>query len=152
MKTTAIALCIAAIAAAGLPSAAHDHATGVVKERMDMMTVIDKRTRAIAQRIKTKRDLAAIKADAEAIASHAPHITHLFPAGSTQPPTRAGNAIWQNWADFESKTRALEDASRTLAATTPNDAAALGAAAAAMMGTCDACHEKYRTTGRKGGM
>ena len=52
-----------AIAAACLPSAAHDHATGVVKERMDMMEVMAKRLKAIRERIDGKRDLAAIKVD-----------------------------------------------------------------------------------------
>lgn len=151
MRHPTIALCILAVLADGLPLAAHEHATGVVKERMDAMTIMDKRTRAIAEHIKGKRDLGAIKTDAEMIALNAAHITHLFPAGSTQSPTRARSAIWQNLTDFEKKARDLEDASRALAATTPNDAAALGAAAAAVTRACDVCHDKYRT-GRKGVM
>ena len=145
MRNATIALCVlAAAAATGVPSAAHEHATGIVKERMDAMTLIDKRTKAILQRIKGKRDLASIKADAEVIASHAGHITHLFPAGSMQSPTRARAAIWQNWPDFERKAHDLEDSSRALAATNASDAAALGAAAAKLTATCDACHDKYR--------
>ena len=54
-----------------------------------MMEVMAKRMKAIRERIDGKRDLAAIKADAEAIASHAPHLVHLFPPGSTQKPTDA---------------------------------------------------------------
>ena len=87
-----------------------------------MMEVMAKRLKAIRERIDGKRDLAAIKADAEAIASHAPHLVHLFPPGSTQKPTDARGTIWQNWSDFERKARGLEDASRALAATAPNDA------------------------------
>ena len=87
MRAIAGPLCALAIAAACLPSAAHDHATGVVKERMEMMEVMAKRMKAIRERIEAKRDLAAIKADAEVIASHAPHVVHLFPPGSTQRPT-----------------------------------------------------------------
>jgi cytochrome c556 len=135
-----------ALAVTGLPAivVAHDHATGVVKERMDAMEAMAKRNKAISERIRTKRELAAIKADAEAIAGLAAHIPHLFPPGSGQHPTRARAAIWQNWADFESKARALEAASRTLAAAKVDDAAALGAAASAMVKTCTACHERYR--------
>jgi len=62
MKTATIALCALAITAACLPSDAHDHATGVVKERMEMMEVMAKRMKAIRERIEGKRDPAAIKA------------------------------------------------------------------------------------------
>ena len=47
MRTATIGLCLLTIAASYLPSAAHDHATGVVKERMDMMEVMGKRLKAI---------------------------------------------------------------------------------------------------------
>jgi len=152
MKTTTIALCVLTIAAACLPSAAHEHATGVVKERMDMMEAMAKRLKAIRERIDGKRDLAAIKADAEAIAAHAPHLVHLFPPGSTQKPTDARAAIWQNWGDFERKTAALEAASKKLMSISSDDLAALSAQARAVTEACGACHEKYRTKRRKGDM
>jgi cytochrome c556 len=142
MRTTVTALCALIIAMAA-PLAAHEHATGVVKERMDAMTDMAKRQKAISQRLKSKRDLARIKADAEAIADHAAHIAHLFPAGSTQPPTRARSAIWQNWADFENKAKALEAASRTLAGMS-GDNPKMPLAAESMTRTCTACHETYR--------
>ena len=116
MRIAAIALGALSIAAASLPSAAHDHATGVVKERMEMMEAMAKRMKAIRERIDGKRDLAAIKTDAEAIASHAPHIVDLFPPGSIQRPTDARGTIWQNWPDFERKATALEVESRKLKA------------------------------------
>jgi cytochrome c556 len=152
MKTATIALCALAIAAACLPSAAHDHATGVVKERMDMMEVMAKRLKAIRERIDGKRDLAAIKADAESIAAHAPHLVHLFPPGSTQKPTDARAAIWQNWNDFERKATALEVESKKLVNTSADDLAALSTQARAVTEACGACHEKYRTKRRKGDM
>jgi len=152
MKLATSALCALAITAACLPSAAHDHATGVVKERMDMMEVMAKRMKAIRERIDGKRDLAAIKADAEAIASHAPHLVHLFPPGSTQKPTDARGAIWQNWNDFERKAAALEVESKKLVNTSANDLAALSVQARAVTEACGACHEKYRTKRRKGDM
>jgi cytochrome c556 len=150
MRYVAGALCALAIAAACLPSAAHDHATGVVKERMDMMEAMAKRMKAIRARIEKRRDLAGIKADAEAIASHAPHVVHLFPPGSTQPPTDATVAIWQNWPDFERKAAALEVESKKLMGVPPKDADALSAQFRAVSETCGACHEKYRTKSRKG--
>jgi cytochrome c556 len=126
------------------PLAAHEHASGVVKERMDAMTDMARRQKAISQRLKSKRDLARIKADAEAIAEHAAHIAHLFPAGSTQPPTRARATIWQNWADFEKKAKALETASRRLAGADDVADPKAQIAADAVTRACTACHEKYR--------
>jgi cytochrome c556 len=151
MKTVTIALGALAITAAGLPSAAHDHASGVVKERMDMMEVMAKHLKAIRERIDGRRDLAAIKADAEAIASHAPHIVHQFPPGSTQRPTEARGTIWQNWKDFERKAGNLEVESKKLSGVSPDDFAALSAQVHAVSQACGACHEKYRAKRRKGG-
>ena len=117
-----------------------------------MMEVMAKRLKAIRERIDAKRDLSAIKADAEAIASHAPHLVHLFPPGSTQKPTDARGTIWQNWNDFERKATALETQSRKLASTSADDLAALSAQSRAVTEACGACHEKYRTKRRKGDM
>src|SRR5437667_8125502 len=121
---TIIAAACAAFAVV-LPAKSHDHATGVVKERMDMMEIMAKRMKAIRERIEGKRDLATIKADAEVIASHASHIVHLFPPGSTQPPTDAKRTIWQNWADFEHKATVLETESKKLVNADPNNFDAL---------------------------
>jgi cytochrome c556 len=149
MKSAAIAVCALAIAMACVPSAAHDHATGVVKERMDMMEIMGKRMKAIRDRLDKKRDLAAIKADAESIASHASHLVHLFPPGSTQRPTDARSAIWQNWNDFERQAAALETESKKLAAMSADDFNALSAQVRAVTQSCTACHEKYRVRRRR---
>src|SRR5882757_6399691 len=148
MRAVTTALCTLAIALAGLPSAAHDHATGVVKERMDMMEAMGKRMKAIREHIDRKRDLAAIKTDAEAVASQAPHLVHLFPPGSTQKPTDARSTIWQEWADFERKANELEAESKKLMTTSPDDFGAMSAQVRAVTQTCVACHEKYRTKRR----
>jgi cytochrome c556 len=132
-----------------LPLDAHDHATGVVKERMEMMQQVAKHWKSIRERSDAKRDLESIKADAEAIAAHAPHIAHLFPKGSTQKPSEARAAIWQNWPDFERKAAALETESKKLANADPNDFDALSAEARAVTQACVACHEKYRSKRRK---
>jgi cytochrome c556 len=140
---TIIAAACAAFAVV-LPAKSHDHATGVVKERMDMMETMAKRMKAIRERIEGKHDLAAIKADAEVIASHAPHMVHLFPAGSTQPPTDARRAIWQNWPDFERKAAALEAESKKLMSADPNNFDAIRAQVLAVSRACGDCHEAYR--------
>ena len=117
-----------------------------------MMEVMAKRMKAIRERIDGKRDLAAIKADAEAIASHAPHVVHLFPPGRTQRPTDAKATIWQNWPDFERKAAALEAESKKLMNLGSKDFDALSVQVRAVSETCGACHEKYRTKSRKGDM
>jgi len=130
--------------AAVSPGFAHDHATGIVKERMDAMESMAKHMKAVSERIKNKRDLAAIKMDAEAIAALAPHITHQFPPGSTQHPTQAKASIWQNWADFESKARVLEIESGKLAKMSSEDFGAFSTQMRAVSQACGSCHEQYR--------
>jgi cytochrome c556 len=140
--------CVGAVAVLLMPPVAahenHDHATGVVKERMVNMENMAKRLKAINERVREKRQLSAIKADAEAIAELAAHVAHLFPAGSTQHPTQARAALWQNWSDFERRARLLLTTSRKLAGTDPNDAGAIAAQARAVTQACGGCHEKYR--------
>ncbi len=133
-----------AITISAAPGSGHEHATGIVKERMDMMEAMAKSMKAITDRIKNKSDLAGIRAEAEAIAEHAPHMTHLFPPGSRQSPTEARAAIWQNWPDFEGKARALETESGKLAKMKLDDFAAVSAQVEALSRTCTACHGKYR--------
>ena len=122
----------------------HGHATGVVRERMELMEAMGKRMKAITSRIKKRQQLGAIKDDARAIAASAPHIVHLFPAGSTQHPTEARAAIWQNFADFERIVKALEEESTKLAKINVQDVAALSAQVRAVSETCGKCHETYR--------
>ena len=138
--------CIVAFGAALVlvPADAHEHATGVVKERMDMMEGMAKRMKAIGDRVKNKRDLSAIKPDAQAIFDHSGHVVHLFPRGSTQPPTEARDAIWKNWSDFEAKAKALEIASKNLADADVADATTLTAKFRSVSQTCSGCHELYR--------
>jgi cytochrome c556 len=150
MQIAKASVCAAMLAMSCLSAVAHDHATGVVKERMEMMESMAKRMKAIRERIDRKRDLAAIKSDAEAIASQAPHLVHLFPPGSTQKPTDARGTIWQQWPDFERKANELEAESKKLMTAAPDDYGVMSAQVRAVTQTCVACHEKYRTKRRRG--
>ena len=133
-----------AACAAMVPALSHDHATGVVKERMDLMESIGKRMKAINARIKSRQELAKVKDDARAMATSAGHIAHLFPPGSTQHPTEAKTTIWQDFPDFERKAKALEEESAKLAQANANDFPALAAQVRAVSRTCGNCHETYR--------
>ena len=133
-----------ASAAIALPARSHVGATGVVKERMEVMEALGRQMKAINARIRRKMEAAAIKKDAAAIATSAAHIPHLYPAGSAHGPTEAKATIWQNFADFERKAKALEEESNKLAATDAEDFRALELQARAVSRTCSACHESYR--------
>lgn len=122
----------------------HGHATGVVRERMELMEAIGQRMKAINTRVRNKQQLTAIKDDARAIAASAAHIVHLFPPGSTQGPTDARATIWQNFADFERSAKGLEEESAKLAQMKADDFATLAAQVRAVSQTCSKCHEAYR--------
>jgi len=139
-----IALALLGLCCVVIPANSHEHATGVVKERMDLMENMGKRMEAINARIKGKAQLAAIKDDARVIAEGATHIAHLFPPGSLQRPTEARAEIWRNFDDFERIAKALEAASRKLAETDIAEFGALSDQARAVSRTCGECHERYR--------
>ena len=141
LQFTAVAFLLFGLVVGGL---AHEGATGIVKERMDAMGSMEKLTKAINDRIKAKRDLAAVKSDAETLQKLAAGILPLFPAGSNAYPSAAKDAIWQNWPDFEAKARALEGESGKLAATDSKDPKALLAQFRSVFRVCSDCHETYR--------
>jgi cytochrome c556 len=123
---------------------AHEHATGVVKERMDGMAAMAKSMKSIGQRIKAGRDLGAIRTDAEAILPMTSKIAAWFPAGSNQHPSEARAEIWEKWSDFESKGHALELEVSKLVAIDTTDRTVLTAQVRAVNQACSACHELYR--------
>jgi cytochrome c556 len=125
-------------------AAAHEHATGVVKERMDAMKSMDRSVKDIKELFNGRADLAKVKVEALSIQAHAAKITALFPAGSTQHPTDAKASVWKNWADFERKAQALETESTKLAQADPANRDALRAQFKAMNQACTACHKLYR--------
>jgi cytochrome c556 len=123
---------------------AHEHATGVVKERMDSMESMAKAMKAITRRIRDNRDAELVKADARSIHTLAQTMTSMFPPGSNQHPSEARESIWQNWSDFEAKAKSLAAESDKLANAHARDAKSLSAQARAMSQACGQCHEKYR--------
>jgi len=124
----------------------HDHsqATGVVKERMDAMTEMGKRMKAIGRRARSNEALGQVSDDAGIIKDIAAKIIALFPAGSTQPPTEAASAIWRNFDDFASKARALEQEAEKLATMKGADARSMAQQVRTVSEACSSCHEKYR--------
>jgi len=145
--TVSAIVTVLALMASGL---AHEHATGVVKERMDGMAAMAKSMKSIAQRIKTGRNLATVRTDAEAMLPLASKVATWFPSGSNQHPSEAKEEIWQHWVDFESKGKALEIAISKLTTIDTSNPSAVVVQVRAVNQACGACHEIYRQK-RKGG-
>jgi cytochrome c556 len=74
---------------AALAHKGHEHATGVVRERMELMTDMGERLLAISKRLRANKELDRIAADARAIKDASGKLTSQFPPGSTQFPTAA---------------------------------------------------------------
>jgi cytochrome c556 len=147
-KYILIAALAAATASAGLAHEGHEHATGVVRERMELMTDMGHRLVAMSKRLRANQELDRIPKDARAINELAGKIAPEFPPGSTQFPTAAKAAIWKNWADFSEKAKTLEAEAAKLAATSASDGKALRAQFLAVAFACDGCHDKYRASKR----
>ncbi len=99
---------IGAIIAATLSSVAftHEGATGIVKERMDTMSIMGKNIKLLVPMMQGKStyDAEVVKAAALEIKSHSGEtMTKLFPKMEMDMPTnisKAKPAIWQEWEKF----------------------------------------------------
>jgi cytochrome c556 len=126
------------------PAAAHDHATGIVKERMEAMEKMAKALKAITQRVRAGNGLDKIPPAAKTIHTEALRVTTQFPKGSNKHPSEAKASIWTNPSDFEAKAAALVTASEQLAAADTGNLAELKKRHQALARACGACHELYR--------
>jgi len=137
-----ISIAVALLAAAAI--SAHEHATGVVKERMDAMENMAKAMKAITQRLRDNREVELVKADARSIHALAQTMSSMFPPRSNQHPSEARESIWQNWSDFEAKAQTLVVESGKLANADVRDAKSLAIQARAVAIACGQCHERFR--------
>jgi cytochrome c556 len=145
-KLISIAVAGAFLATAALAHEGHDHATGVVKERMIAMTSMGQSLLAISKRLRANKEFEKIAADAHAIHELAGKMLQQFPPGSTQFPTAAKPAIWQDWGTFEGRARKLEAEAEKLMNVKASDGAALRAQFRVVAQACDGCHETFRAT------
>ncbi|MCR9139010.1 MAG: cytochrome c [Alphaproteobacteria bacterium] len=111
MKTRTLifsgALSLAAIAAAF----AHGGATGIVKERMDAMSVMSKAAKTMSSMMRglIAYDADIVRSAAAEIQVHAgTAMTQLFPAGSDGMPSEARPEIWSDWDRFSELAMRLE--------------------------------------------
>lgn len=110
MKTMTVGFALAG----GLISSialAHTGATGVVKERMDGMVALRDGVRTVTPMMRGQADY-----DADAVASFAQILqdhsgeamTELFPEGSGGGVSKAQDAVWTDWEEFEALAMRLE--------------------------------------------
>jgi cytochrome c556 len=127
---------------------AHEGATGVVKERMDLMKGQQKDMKLIGDMAKGKTPFDAAKAAAAArdLGVTAKKIADLFPQGSNGHPSDAVDAIWKDWDHFTANAKDLETSADALA--TSLDGALdkdWKAAFGKVTDVCKSCHEDFRS-------
>lgn len=144
-RIAAIALLSAALLFGGA-AWAHKGATGIVKERMDLMKDIAAQMKALKPMVdgKVAYDAAGVAAAAAAIADHAAKIAPSFPKGSTDHPSEASPRIWTDWNGFEASAEALRTSAAALKADAGKGAQAAMGPFTEMAKTCKGCHEDYR--------
>ena len=134
---------ILAMALAGGTALAHGGVQNpAVLARMEAMTQIGDAMKLLAGMMKgeTAFDAGQAQAALDRIRAAAARTPALFEAPETDPKSEALPAIWQNWADFRSKSDALyEAAGGTIVA--PGD---LRPMVSRLAGSCKACHRDYR--------
>jgi len=124
---------------------AHEGATGVAKERMDLMQSMSKNMKEISRRINANRDLAAIGAAATRIHDTSQQIPSLFPADSGTGITDAKPEIWQHWDEFQDKVRKLGETSAALASLgSSGDVQTVAAQFKEVIHACTSCHGEFR--------
>lgn len=138
LSAVGLALAGAAFAHTGVKNAA-------VKARMDSMSAIATEVKTLGQMAKgvTAFDPGTAKAAAAAIAKLAADTPVLFEAKADDPKSEAKAEIWENFADFTTKSERLE----TLALELTDNLSAESDLASAMKllgATCQACHKDYR--------
>lgn len=143
-KFIPMSVLVAGIASAVLAHEGHEHATGVVRERMELMTDMGQRLLAISKRLRANKELDRIAPDARAIAEASNKIIGEFPPGSTQFPTAAKSVVWEQWDDFTEKAKKLQTEAGKLSTTNPSDGDALRLQFRAVASACDGCHKTYR--------
>ena len=131
---------------------AHEGATGVVKERMDLMKGQAKQMKLIGEMAKGKKKFDAAKAAAAAhdLGATTKKIPDLFPEGSNKHPSEALDAVWKEWDRFKGDAHDAEDAAHALEAALQASGQAWKVAFKKMTDACKACHESFRAEEEEG--
>lgn len=143
VMTAVLSISVLLIAA---PIAAHQGATGIVKDRMEMMKGFGDAAKAMAPMVLGKKpyDAEKMKVLAQKIREGAgQHMVDMFPEGSLDKPTDAKPVIWREWEKFKDLAHRLEEGAASLMFVAEDQA--LAKQAFARLGnTCKDCHETFR--------
>jgi cytochrome c556 len=131
---------------------AHKGATGVIKERMDMMGKIGKDMKGIKSMMQNKKPYSAdqVIRHAESIHQASKKIKNSFPEGSMNHPSEALPSIWKNWKDFSSLADQLtleSERLKEIAAT--RDKKSVMLQFGKLGKTCRNCHTDFRKKKKK---
>lgn len=136
------------VAAPGIGSTAHAHkgATGVVKQRMDMMKSLASAMKQLAAMFRNKRpyNAAQVASLARVIAGHANRFPKMFPQGTNQHPSEAVDAIWTDWSRFMAAARQMHAAALRLEGAAAGPRRDARRAFAGVARTCRTCHTDFR--------
>jgi cytochrome c556 len=138
---------------------AHSGAMGIVKERMDGMSILGDHAKSVGNMLKGKTpfQIVAVQGAAQAFVMHGKQIPAYFPDTKESregSETEALPAIWDNWEDFTALARQFAEDSQKLV--TLSDGLSIGtqsaedqsrAVRAAFFRTsksCSGCHERFR--------
>jgi cytochrome c556 len=143
LRSAFIGVCIASVPLA----LAHDGATGVVKERMELMSMLGKTMKSLKAIIRNTDpiDPSTLSRSAEAIRGHSGQMAGLFPAGSYDKPSEALPVIDDRRQEFDALFLELSDSAKRLAALaeTP-DRSAFAAWFRDTGRVCSNCHKIFR--------
>jgi cytochrome c556 len=130
------------------PLHAHEGATGVVKERMDLMVSLGqamKTLRAAIQREAGDDDTALIDAAAR-ISAHSKRMQAMFPAGSMRAPSVARPEIWTDRSRFNTMADDLGKEVKIISDIIRNgDREGLMPQFRRIGAACSACHKSFRS-------
>ena len=134
---------VLAVATLGL---SHEGATGVVKERMDLMDGQKEDMKLIGDMAKGNTPFDAAKAAEAArhISSTSKQIPELFPEGSGGGESDALPSIWEDFDRFTKSAENLDRAAADLATALEADSPDWKGAFQKVADACKACHQDFR--------
>ena len=145
------AICLAlAITLAGTATwvSAHSGATGITKERMDLMKGMADSMKVMGAMFKgeTVFDPGIVAEKAALLADHAKKIPEMTPEGSGDHPSEALPIIWQAWDDYVADAEAMVIEGQKLVeiAMSAADPAVAREQYVKLGKTCGTCHDRFR--------
>lgn len=129
------------------PSLAHEGATGVVKERMDLMKEVGEETKLIAPMAmgSAEVNLKQVATSATIISDNLKAALDKFPHGSLSGVSEAREEIWQEWDKFERlMNKTIDHADQLSEIAKSGDEFELMDGFEALAAACKDCHKTYR--------